>query len=347
MARVLIYASEVGGAAVLSAVVAALEDKGHECVVAGMGKALGCFRERCSSSTVVRTFDPSLIDAGFDVCLAGYGSPLHDEGVAAWQGIAGSMPTIILLDHWKGLERFFDAQGECRQPRPSRILAPSKSVRSELISLGVPREDVVVTGHPTLALCAGGEYLKGVPPREDLLSRLKVSPGMKVHVLASEGIHHGGHPCWDVCQPSCYRLFNKVIGTKPLWRVLVDEYGTEETVFILRPHPTETVPVDSGILTVDWDILDDRHLLAVADTVYGISSMLVMQAAAMGRDVVLVHDLVPGWLPEWSFMRKAVWQEMQESGLLDGALAPQRHEVTAGMMAELIDDQISTVLAYR
>lgn len=344
MARILVYAWEVGAAALLSECVPGLLGLGHTCVVTGVGRALDCFRERCSQGVDVCSFMPTMVD-GFDVCLSGYGNPSNGEGLHVWEMVAGVLPTVVLLDQWKGLDRFFDGEGNCRTPFPTKICVPTASVANVLNTLGVPGEDIALMGNAILNRCVRGDLFDGLPQAVEIRSRLGIPLDKKVYVLASEGVHSNGHACWQPCDDSCESLFFIESQRQPLWRRIIDECSDQDVVFILRPHPATEAPADSGILIVDWERAEDRELLAVANRVYGISSMLMLQAAALGIGTVSLQSHLENWSPASSFLIDQVWDDMNKAGLFDSVRAAGLHIVSFDEMLATIVDQLYNAMS--
>lgn len=343
MARVLVFAWEVGAAAVLSPLIPLLYEHGHRCEVVGIGPALGCFHDRCPADVAVSDTLSEEMLMKADVCLAGYGNPARKEALSVWERIARRMPAMVVLDQWKGVDRFFDMEGRYRQPSPKRLAVVSSVVAEELARRGVPDTDVTVVGHPVLQRCIQGDFLAGVASKDELRDRLGISRKHKVYVLASEGVHDG-HMGWQPCSAECRKLFFCESEGRPLWRVLVDRDGGTNVTFVFRPHPRENAPVGSCVKSVSWEQADDRSLLAVADKVYGISSMLFLQAAALGIQTVNVMNMVPGWKPESAFLPEVVWHAMAGSGMLDHCKAPEEAKQSHADVAQKIVSELESLM---
>lgn len=321
MATVLVFAWEIGAVAVLSRIIPRLLARGHSCIAAGPEPAYSCFRERCPERTLLEEkLTPELIDSA-DVCLAGYGSPARPEGLSPWEAIAEQLPTMAVLDQWKGLDRFVDGRGQLRRPAPDRIAAVSPAVAEALVRFGFPAGDVSVVGHAVLEGCADGSFPGGALSRESVRIGLGLPVDAKVYLLASEGVHDG-HPGWGQCSGGCGKLFLADSEGLPLWERLVARDGGEDVLFVLRPHPRDPAFEHGGVVTIPWQRADDRTLLRIADRVYGISSMLFLQAAALGIETVCVRDMITDWQPSGAFLEEGVWDEMVQSGMLDHRHAP-------------------------
>lgn len=337
MAKVLVYAWEIGAAAVLSQVLPVLVGQGHSCVVAALAPAFDCFKDRCPAEIQVLHATSDVVTQDFDVCVAGYGSPARSDAMKLWEVIARKMPTLVVLDQWKGLDRFFDAEGLVRVPCPSRIAVAADSIADSLIEAGIPEQQLVVVGHPSLAACAEKTFLAGLPSRMALRERLGIDAEVRVYVMASEGVH-SGHQGWMGCDSRCRKLFSCESQGRPLWNHLLEKESHEASLFLLRPHPSDSNIASDNILSVPWDRLDDKSLLVLADRVYGISSMLLLQAAALGIETVNLQPMLSDWQPEHSFLSPVVYEDMVNSGMFDHNIAPDvARKVHVGAVARIVE----------
>lgn len=309
---------ETGSGTALAPVVRSLHDDGCDVAITALPPARDVFARRCGG--LFRFEDELPVARTEDVVIAGLGAPRHRDGWRMWHAACGRAPSLGFLDHGKCMERFFTAEGApLGKTMPTRIAAPTNAVAEDLVSRGLAPERVVVTGSTALEeALACADQIRGKRPT--VRHRLGIPHDATVAVIASEGLH-AGHTLHHGCNSGCHPLERGTIDGTPVPQALMTELQndrSDETVLVLRPHPNLPATDLPGIRTVPWSAADDTDILAIADRVYGVSSMLLMQAAALGIDAVNIASRIDGWVPATSVMSEIVWKAYTAEGLLGG-----------------------------
>lgn len=304
-ARILAFAWEVGGAAALIPVLGELARRGHDCVWQAMGPAERVFAERLET--------PPAGDPGCDLVLGAVGHPRNAAAAERWLELARDHPSLVVLDNWKGLERYFDAAGRPRPGMAGRKLAVmDATVRDELVAMGLPADAIAVCGHSLL------EAWQAAPPspaaRKALRAGLDLPPDRRVVVVASEPMHD--HDFLAPCDGTCRGLLGR-LGDG--WEARLRPLVGADALLVARPHPSERWQAGSGTVVLGSDRATDLDLVAVADMVAGVSNMLLLQAGAAGVPTLNLRPLLTEWDPRCCFLRPTIWTALSGSGQL-GAL---------------------------
>ncbi len=89
---------------------------------------------------------------------------------------------------------------------------------------------------------------------------------------------------------------------------------------------------------VTWGEADDRMMLAAADRVYGLSSMLLLQAAMLGKPVNNIRDRLDDWVPENSLMQPETWRAWGgRLGAFPGIVSDVAYHSHRGAIAAVVD----------
>jgi hypothetical protein len=319
MARILVFAWEISGAAALAPLLPALAQEGHHLTVMAVKPAFLWFQAEIAGLFPVEEYQSGAADSlDYQVCLAAFGNPRQSFGLRVWMEISADKRSLVVLDNWKGPQRFFHPKGMLRdEAMPTRLAVMDSVMAGLLKDMGLPPEKMAVTGHPQLCACGSGAWFEGHPGPDAARARLGLAPDRPVCLLVSEPIHN--HGFYQACTPACRGLFQMDAGGRELWRAVVDEARQQlgDAEFIMRPHPTEKPSADP-LKTVTWEQATARDLLAAADRVYGLSSNLVMQAAALGKPTYILDRAVKGWVPDHSFLPVPAWEYLRKTGQLGG-----------------------------
>jgi hypothetical protein len=309
----------------MAPVVDQILNRGHEVVIYALPPAFELFTNRFPKLNIIHaSTDLGSLPLKPDIALIGLGHPKRHEGMTIWRKIRRTVPGIVVLDHWKGLERFLLPDGTPDEDiMPQKIAVMDRTTAEALEKMGLDATLVEVTGHPLL------EQLNirksPISKSEQIRARrqLEIPRHANVILLASEIVH--AHAFHDPCNGSCQSLFNIRCGAHSLWEIIVNKTcQLFNPLFLLRPHPNESVPKDKRFLHIDWTMADDLSVLAAADQVYGLSSMFLMESVSLSMPVFNIQPHLPGWRPEKSFLRADIWEYISRSGYV-GRL----HDTTA------------------
>lgn len=211
---------------------------------------------------------------------------------------AAGIPSVAFVDAFMGAANRF--RGESDDPlahAPDRLLVPDAATLEAFAALGYPRERIAVCGHPqydrTLALAAqwadeGGpaEFRRQIFP--------EVAPGRRIVVFVSEG------------SPRFRRSPGRALADfgfkgrgldKGRTRIILEEVLdaaaelADKPYLVLRTHPTESLgdyaEYSAGIDRISSDAAP-LELVYAADLTIGMTSMLLLEAALLGRPTLAV-----------------------------------------------------------
>ena len=228
----------------------------------------------------IRTVRPSVLVSGT--------SRLEDvPRDARWWRAAQErqIPALAMLDHWIGYwERFtlttrFDTL-------PDVITVMDEYAGERLTSLGCPGSRLVVTGHPGLDALT----MQEVEGREEARAHWGVPDDSRVVLFVSEPIatDHGASLGYNE---------SVVLG------LLVEALRGSSARLVVKPHPREKTDLLAEVLRANGTSaimetqLTGRTAMAGADTVVGMTSVLLLEAALAGRPVL---SLQPGTREPWT-----------------------------------------------
>lgn len=201
------------------------------------------------------------------------------------------IPSMALLDFWtNGRARFCDPAGRLLYV-PDRIAVMDTAARHSLIAEGLPRDAIVVTGHPGLdalmerkgQLTSTGRYAAG---------RASETRRCDVRVLfVSQPLREIHRACAaDLLGYDEQSVLDDVIDALEL----VARRSRIDVTLIIRPHPRESIDAyagrDSDVIRVVVSKQGDARATALdADLVVGMTSMLLVEACYLGRPVVSIQ----------------------------------------------------------
>jgi hypothetical protein len=283
--KVLVIARMAGAASALAPVARILIDDDFATpVVVGFEHAEPVFREHELPLWAFENSErmPEIVDQIYEneqpkLVLTGTSAkPKLD--LALWSHArANNIPTVAVLDHWMNYsERFADEQGSYRSA-PDAIAVMDEVAYREMAASGCPTERLVVTGQP-----AFDEFTNLTPEREQQLRHLSlrelgVDEGEMLLVFASDPRAGRSLQLFlDAAQKSSMRLPNRL-------------------QVIVKLHPLETALVNDVVRrNRSFSVRALRHfpqlkLIAAADLVVGMDSVLLLEAALMGKRAISVQ----------------------------------------------------------
>lgn len=290
--RVAVVARQAGSANALAPVIRFLrESAGAEVAVFGFQPAYDCFLRLGMSPQLVEPSDDVLgpfLPERPDGLLTGTSLNAGEDGRIWTRAQQLGVPSLALLDHWCHYWERFTAPGQGRFNRlPDKIAVMDQAAFMAMVKAGCPRERLAVTGHPALDELTEREW----PLDRTALAEVGLPDGNRTILFVSEpqSKDYGMGP-----DSPNYLGYTEELVLDALLAEVESLTGTGNlpTSLIIRPHPTETGEVLEGVLErhrrVPAKIIrggSPRPLVSTADAVVGMTSILLMEAALMGRPV--------------------------------------------------------------
>lgn len=291
---VLCFSCEPGGAEVLIPVIRLLEArKGCRVVVLGYGLGAARFAAKGVEYTEIEPVqknDPTAIERFCPDLIITSATSLPERDMSEkhlWHNARGQgVATLAFIDQWQNYsQRFSGAMGKERLAYlPDYINCIDEVGEAEMVMEGFPRERLVKLGHPYLSGLM--EANAAVDP-EEVRRRLGLPPGEMVPLFVSEAIreHYGRSRGYD--QYDAFRIFLELCSTQGKRRPLVKVHP-KDSVAGYRELSAGYVDLDPFFVQSD---LAPGQCLAIADRVYGMTSILLIEAYVLGKEVV---SLQPG-----------------------------------------------------
>ncbi|WIM05112.1 MAG: hypothetical protein OHM77_10455 [Candidatus Nitricoxidivorans perseverans] len=332
MKTVLVHCWEAGAAAALAPVIRLAIRRGHRVVSTSLDPGASLLSRRFDAIGQIAM--PDIRSGAADIALVGLGHPRNSAGTATWSRIADLLPSVGVLDHWKGLERFFPERGGgAPLALPELLCVPDDVCAQALAGLGMPGGRLRVTGHPRLDcdLDPGAAAI-----RTEARRRLGFPEGQPVHVLASETVHD--HGFFDACGSGCHPLERHPCGNRELLDRLIADASDGGALLVARPHPQQRVPAYGTLRVISWAEADDEMLIAAADRVYGLSSLFLALAQKRGVEVVNIAPWLDAWRPEQAFLSVDLWNYLTTEGDFSsggGGHPPGSRDAVTAILGEL------------
>lgn len=295
---VLIYVEDPGAANYCADLPEALERRGWRVRLVAEGFALACLRSRgapveelAQSFTVQDVLDrtrPRLVVTGTSENLDTFGFELIAGARARGVTSAGVVDTAGNADY-----RFRGRTEEPLHHAPDWLAVPDSWTRDAYIALGYPAERIAVCGHPQYDRVLS---VKERLDREDRRHREILFPGAgqnPVVVFAAEisgGLGHNFHRSPD------YTLEGRG-GRDGRTDIVLEEFLDAvdllkiKPYLVLRLHPKNTLEELAPYLPGFQKISRSEpplELVYSSDLVVGMNSMLLMEAAIMGRPTLSI-----------------------------------------------------------
>lgn len=306
---ILVFAQQAGTAAILIPVLERLRCLGYHLEIYALPPAMKLLRKEFDNIFAWDGFPKK----EYNLMLTGYGNPRLKINREIFRHCKGEgLKNIALLDSWKGLERFSEADGSITEDFPDILTVIDKETEDVLIKMGIPSDSLVVTGHPQLELISDMEITGEKRSMARMVLGLPLDK--RVYFLASEILHF--HPFHESCNVKCCGLYDLEVTGILLWQV-IQEKNEKDALFIMRPHPNEQKgKYIDGIRCIDWEDVDEITVLCAVDGVFGLSSMFVQNSVAMGVPTYNVEPLLNGWKPQNSYLCPELWNHLVGNGYL-------------------------------
>lgn len=306
--RVLVAAQDPGGAQAVAPVARHLVEDGYvELAAAGAGWAgpvfqrwslpmlppvdLGAVRPEWSAlaeaaSRTLAVFPPQLVLLG-----TSWGPSLEKTLINAARNTG--IPSIGVLDSWMHYVERFSGPGprERLALMPDYVAVMDEMARNEMVALGFAPDRLVVTGQPAFdRLSRPAQDGDPAKVKEDVLARAGAAPGAALVVFVSEPITAvfgpdplaPAHPGYDERQ---------VLADVAAAVEAIRMKHRRDVVLVVKAHPKDdaaalraaVAPLPGAAVLQDEE---PARLVAAADAVVGMSSILLVEAHLLGRPVV-------------------------------------------------------------
>lgn len=309
--RILIFSRDPGGANVVIPIVEPLSNSGYEVILYGKDIALSKYSSYgLSGKNIEDEIDSSNIDnvriivkkIKPDLIITGTSADDFVEKYLWKIGNEMGIPTIAILDQWMNygirFSRYTQAQSEAFNSEkkleflPSKIFVMDKTAKNEAIEEGIDADRIIITGQPYFETVLN--RWKTIDSEDIIRKRYKIPSDQFVILFVSEPLS---------------KVFNQTNHTKHY-------YGyTEHSIFselinaledissklsqipkvIVRNHPKEDPDSFSKYISKNQKniIVDNSsdvfELVKMANLVVGMSSMLLIESAILGKNILSVQ----------------------------------------------------------
>lgn len=301
---ILMFAEDPGAANFLAPLDALIREAGWTCAVAAIGLAAEIFARRgiacidAGGSDALTTLRPRLV-------LAGTASNPDSAGLQLISNARkNSVPTAAVIDAAMnpGL-RFCGRTSNPLAHAPDWVLVPDEIIAASFVELGMPATRVLACGNPHYDYVM--ELGKRWRQEDRRAARQRMFPGVpdsaKILLFAAEGSAR----LMPAATAAAGSVQTQVPGrTESALKMLLDALAgfTPRPYVVLRAHPKDGAQDyaefsrEIGAPRKDGDALE---MAFAADLIVGTTSMLMTEAALLGRPVIaIVPDPAERcWLP--------------------------------------------------
>jgi hypothetical protein len=290
--NVLIFSCEPGGAEVLIPVVDLLKkEPGIAVTVLSYGHGLARFKARgvaCVETTAERAAAPTFLDEYSPSLVLTSATSLPQKDMSEkiiWRNArARGIKTMAFLDQWQNYaQRFSGVSGEENLAYlPDLINCINKTALEEMAAEGFGRDILLPLGHPSLSSLRERAAASG---RDEMRRKAGLPADKKMVVFVSEPIEEH------------YGLTRGYIQYSALEFFLENIYQAEASSFlVVKLHPKDDpnkystiVKKLNGAALVIQSELTPLETVVVADEVYGMSSIMLIEAFILGKPVISVQ----------------------------------------------------------
>ncbi|MCX5829748.1 MAG: UDP-N-acetylglucosamine 2-epimerase [Deltaproteobacteria bacterium] len=201
------------------------------------------------------------------------------------------VPSFSVLDHWCEYRvRFQDSSGYLNAV-PDTIFVPDEIAQRDLLDMGIPGRQIVVSGHPALDVAGKAAQYFSEKKRSQILQQLALKDDRDYVLFVSEPVEsdHGskdlGYSEFSILERICSTLLQLGKEIRP--------------PLVIKLHPREDSSKYAPMLRAYRalkivsvkDEIDRFDLMLSAKLVLGISSLLLLEAAVLGLPV---YSVIPG-----------------------------------------------------
>lgn len=267
---------QAGAARALAPVVQDLERRHHTVVIHADEPACNAFEEDELVTTPLAAASELMALAQPAAVLTGTSTGDTVERDLIVHARRAGVPTVGVLDSWVNLTERFTGR-TAFEYLPDRLAVMDEATRSLLVSAGAPASNIVSTGHPHLDRVK----VLTASQRSSVRARLGATDDHLLVVFASEPLSDEQTNPLPFDELSVLRDILAITAT-----------GRARVRLIVRPHPREGVLKLNGVLrgaTADTSVdrsVPSRELVAAADVVIGMTTILLIEAAIAGTRAV-------------------------------------------------------------
>lgn len=274
--KILIYAQDIGGAKFIAPIISHFTSK-YETIVVVHPFSETVFRKYGMPyyplSQFFNNFPPSaleiesfVINNDISHVLCTLSSPHRDltNSYLIKKCRELNIPTMGLMDHWKGYDRFYDQNGEMSY-LPEFIVCIDKCAVKEIEKLYIHPEKIFIIGHPHLE--------KLSKQRKKFLREYR---NINILIVSQPDTKDKGFQSIFVKESDAGSITDKIINEI---KKMDDGYISIK----YRPHPNEKLYTDITD-RIDIDTTKDwENALAGHDIFIGLDSMLLVEASVAGK----------------------------------------------------------------
>lgn len=309
---ILIFAEDPGAANYLIHLPEALHRKKFTVKVLADGKAQSFFEKfgvsylspagLGSPKEILETFKPSLVLAGTSENTESVGLFLVEE--ARKRGI----PSVGAVD--MGMNAAYRFSGKTSDPLfyvPDWLLLPDEWTREEFVGLGFPKDSAIVCGHPHYDFIYEKVSFFSKQEKQKLRNiYFPNAPANRLVAIFATELSDGLNPK-QFKKSNDYTLLGRGVSTKRT-DVVLEEFLdaisgiASKPYLVLRLHPKNTIEEFSDYIAEFDQISQEESVLGMlyaSDCVIGMTSMLLLEAAILGRPTFSIVPRIAelAWLP--------------------------------------------------
>jgi hypothetical protein len=309
---VLFYAEDPGAANYILHLPAVCKERGLSSIAIAAGGAQKFFKkngvpyEDVSVSetpfSILQSFAPNLL-------VVGTSENPESPGLKFIEGARnGGIPAVGVVDAFmNAVYRFRGCTDDAMAYAPNWLVVPDKWTKQEFVDLGFPEERAVVCGHPQYDFVRDkAKELEG-KDKKALRSRFfPEAPEEKLVAVFAAEISGGLNPDQFVLSKE-YTLFGRGVSQKRT-DIVVEELLEaiallpKRPYLVLRLHPKNELSEFAGYMDEFDQISREQPMLDMifaSDCVIGMTSMLLLEAALLGRPTfsIVPKEEERDWLP--------------------------------------------------
>jgi hypothetical protein len=297
MKNVLFFTCEPGGAETLGPLIRLLtRQKDYEIIVLAYGHGLARFRQKgisCIETRSIQKDDLDVIETYKPDFIITSATSLPNFDMSEkhlWQNARkAGVKTLAFLDQWQNYAIRFSGPSEEERLSylPDFINCINQTGRSEMLAAGFDGAILLTLGHPYLSTIR--EVFNSIDP-DELMNKLSSYPGQgdpkNTVLFVSEALreHYGDSLGYDQYQALDYFLKNA-------------EKSPRKPSVLIKLHPKDIMagytPIaaryESFKPVFVQNELTALECLHAVDTVFGMTSMLLVEAFLLGKTVVSVQ----------------------------------------------------------
>lgn len=298
--RILVFAREAGGAAVVAPVYKALLSKGWESLLLAKDHSLNIFRKHKFSHIDFPCFDigilESLISKKFkslpDIIFTSAASlptlDMTEKYLWSW-GQAHGIPTVGIVDQWQNYALRFSGPRKDERLRyiPDYIFTMDILSKKDMIKENIPKKNIIITGQPAFDRIKE-EQKELLSQKNKIRNRLHIPHNSKIITFVGESLRKDfgftlGYDEHSILKFLCGAL-NK----------LCEENKNLNIHLIIKPHP-ENMPGDfirdipkKTYFTkqIIGNSITGGEVIAISDIITGMTSVMLIESIITGKPTV-------------------------------------------------------------